>query len=606
MPTTTHKTILQIEADASKVARAGRTLEKALDPRAADRLNDILSKLDDTLSKVWSQQEKLLASTKKLADARTRLGATTGQAARAEERWGEASKQALGFAAASARFSHGRQQAAEGGTAAGGDAGASAPAGSRGGGWSRSAYAGAIAGMVARGVSGQTGIGGLGSLMSTMGAAVSPLGGGLGALAGIPLMAAGFGMQQAGQSVGAYMGYTGARAGATAGMPAGMVGGIRGAGAAYGLGPAAAVGQAGGFFAGIGGRGARGAAGFRVGLGMQHLGMQTQTVAALFRSQRAGRGGRAAQHETGDLAWTIREQARAAGLAGSEVNEFAAHMINAAQSAGAQGASMDYGSMMGTRSWLTGMGFQGLRASSVAGQFEQSARATGRAGPQSAFDIQMMRSAGWKGGGGAGYAKAMFAMQNPTAQLMGATVKGMFGGGRMGEKSEDERAFWIQRALGSKGVQIGEPEARAMARYAKGEGGEAAITQILLGGAGKIAGEAGERFGAVGGTILRKKAVLEGRRVNVGGEFAGLALEVEDLQIKMAELAKHGIPAMKMLMSAAQGAAGGLAYLAELLGDKKKDSEDGGRGWRFWPDSGGTVPADIFDKLRRRNQGGKN
>ena len=69
----THRTVLQIDADTSKIDRLGDSLDRSLDSASVDRLIDRLEKLDSTIERLIAHQGQLAAATNATVSATSAL-----------------------------------------------------------------------------------------------------------------------------------------------------------------------------------------------------------------------------------------------------------------------------------------------------------------------------------------------------------------------------------------------------------------------------------------------------------------------------------------------------------------------------------------------------
>jgi len=546
------KTILDIEADASRVVQVGEAMEKALAPGPVERFTDRMRGLDAVFESVLKKQIDLSLHLERVdrgTDAYRRLKDELREVAQAAKNVGDALGETRGG---------GAPPAAGGG--AGADAGVTPgaatappgaapptppPSGTPGGIPATAqerrvkAWQVGIANAFGSAAGGQAGLGMLAARMHQLGVATaSGLPYGVGVIPGAMMIGGAASLQRAGQAVGAAEQFFGARMRAYPFVGEGVDEASR-AGQPYGLGPTQTLGVAGGLFQAIGGQG--GPQKLRLALAAQQLGIDPGTTGGFLRTFRPGRGNIDEGNQGNLLAEAI-GGAEAQGLRGSEQNEYIVRMVNMIQGIGAGGGRISGRGVVGLASHLgtlvaprgEGSAFLGQRGMQVATGMTQAAYQAGTTGPKDAIDIALLQEAGWKGGGGEEYAAALFKMQTEPEKLWPGAIQRMV----RGIQGKGMQAVMAQRILGSRGISVNPEEAGALARGTVSPwlAEMFAATAGTRTGEGLIAtGRAAARAGGAG--VPQGRAALQAREIGVGAPLIQVQFTLERAQLTAASAA---------------------------------------------------------------------
>jgi soluble cytochrome b562 len=278
------------------------------------------------------------------------------------------------------------------------------------------------------------------------------------------------------------------------------------------------------FTRGVGGQAVKGQ--FQQAMAAQTLyGVDAGTAAQLMRAQRPGRGGTSGLGK--ELLPSTIADAMAQGLEGSEIGEQLAHIASLQEQAAQQGIKIQTESLQGVAVGLTkGMGLEGPRGMTVAGQIGAMGTRVAQSGAQSGMDIALLRAAGYSPEKG-NYISSLKKVES--FKTGGMDVNTMFDflqnmtGGATGEQAE----FSLQRGLKAAGVDIG------LGTEAPG------IVEALAKGKGAFAdlvGESGKK-GAKGKPLFKTNAAggIEfvpgtergaGSAADMGREFAAAAKDM--------------------------------------------------------------------------------
>ena len=553
------RTVLEFEADVSKIKSIGEEINKAMDVRPLERLEEQAKGLDTAFSGLVDKQIELtkeLLGIDKGTDAyrklKDMLRDVSQEANTVRSALSNVQKQATSIGGG------GGARAANAEAAFDSKIGMAGLSGAQTG--SRAVLGGASA------ISGAP----LSGAMEQGAQAVASSGAGLGgtfAIASIPIamgmMQAAMAMRAAESIYPAGIAWAGARMQA---RPHVSTLSMADAGAAYGLDVTQTLGAAAGLGRSIGAPAT--SQQLRVALAMQQLGIDQGTTGGLFRVYQPGRG---ASGDPMQAMAQMYSQATAAGLSGSARSEYMAHVVNTIQGAGQGGATIDVGSLLTLEDRLGGSGFESIHGARVAGGMARGAMGVGRSGPQDALGVAMLRAAGYRGGGAESYAEATLQMQRDPAGVASKALERIMGGLPGGES---QRAMFLQRILGSAafgGVQIGPDQAMGLAMgLSSGRGGAMATINELIEQGASQAGEAGM-------DLPQHAARLGSQRARVGAQIAPTMLTLAEAQTNLAEAAVQLAPALLVLAQGARGATGALRDFVAWVKEHTKGGK-GGKG----------------------------
>lgn len=558
-----HQTILEIDADTSKLEKAGRAFDKTFDTKGLDKLVSRLEGLDDILERICQTAEKM---NKQLGGGG---GGGAGPSGGGGGGGGGASAPVSGGGGGSAGGGGGSVPSnwfpLQGGQAYAG-AGVQAAPSLAGPGYKPDTFGGAFGPMVQAmlgrsGIIGQAGamgtaiygmhqaqnyiasgqafgLQGVGSGMWRMLQGAAKLGGPIGGFFTDPLLAVAKPLYSMGINVASgaskeAQAYYQQRAQSAAFLPsADRLGRYEDEGGRFGLGPSESLQVLAGAQQQIGGRIDLSSGEFRNILGARELGVDAGTSAALFRSMRPGYGGRSSLSRSGTLSSLYNTAtAPANGLGGSDVPEFMAHLINTAQSAASRGSNVHYGNLASGITGLMGLGAGSgfgpgnMQASRVVTGLYQGMAGVSQTGPTDAIGIAALRATGWNGGGGEEYAKHLRMLESPTQStmdnLMG--IIGRVGGG------PEVRALIMKRVMARLGVQISAQQGGTLGKHGIKKGAVADGGELELG----VVGE--DQNLDFGEGVGQAKARMANTRLQLGSKFMDADLRLEQAQLTMVE-----------------------------------------------------------------------
>jgi hypothetical protein len=299
----------------------------------------------------------------------------------------------------------------------------------------------------------------------------------------------------------------------------------------YGLGPAETLQTLAGLTQQTGGGGPSNAS-WGAALAGRSMGVDLGTTGGLYRTLRAGYGGRS-PGIWGDTLARLTSSAAGMNLTGSDAPEFLAYQVNLAQEAAAGGDAVNY---PGVTSLITGLAGRGDHEITGFGKGNQQAsrvvtgtyrglRGIGMSGAQDAIGVAAIRAAGWEPGSGAsGYAEALEKLEHDPSKYMGRFLEivGKAGGDQW------EKGLITQRVMQRLGVQVNQKQARTLA-------GGLTRGEVGAGTAEEMEAMAQLRRGAYGQGIPEGEADLKARELKLGKGFAQTDLRLQAAQLKMIE-----------------------------------------------------------------------
>ena len=338
---------------------------------------------------------------------------------------------------------------------------------------------------------------------------------------------------------------------------------IETAGAQFGVGPTAALGEASSISQAA--KGSTGAGGYKLLKSMQALyGTSLQQGATVLGNFGRGYGGRAdagVADQQALAAVMARGGKGGLGLNASQMGDY----LGIFQGLGARGtATGSTVNMMGLgrdMQRLGNTGFAPNQAARVGGEFYGGVMSMGQSGPQGAAGWAMMRAAGYTGGGGSGeYARAMGRMQNPDEGMLRKYVDQLI----MPGMDADTQALVIQRGLGQVGTQVGFEQAKMLGRSGLGaQVGGTGVTAAMMSEAGVFAA------GAAGAGPSRVEAGIEAKRIAAGGGIAGTVQAFSESMVNMAITFNKTLgPA---ITDFANGVEGATARLMKVVGSEDEE-----------------------------------
>ena len=580
------RTVLEFEADASKVQALGEEINKAMDARPLERMEEQAKDLDTAFGDLVDKQAELtkgLLGVEKGTDAyralkdelrgvaeearltesalkgvAKRIGAADsgggGGGGGGGEVWQEGGTQHMRSVQKAMQTQHARKKAAGAGDDDAGGTGKTLS-------FARGAQSAIMGGAAA--FSGAP----LSSALDTGAGAVAASGAGMGgtfAVLSIPIaidmMLAAMAMRAAESIYPSGMAWAGARMQARPHVRSLSIGDD---GAAFGMDVTQTLGAAAGLGRSIGAPVT--SKQLRAALAMQQLGIDQGTTGGLFRVYQPGRG---ASGDPMQALARMYSQATAAGISGASRSEYMAHIVNTIQGAGQGGATIDVGSLLTLEDRLGGSGFSSVHGARVAGGMARGAMGVGRSGPQDAIGVAMLRAAGYRGGGAESYAEATLQMQRDPAGVASKALERIMGGLPGGDS---QRAMFLQRVLGSSafgGVQIGPDQAMILAQgLSSGRGGTmSTINELIEQGAAQAVD--------AGMGLPQQAARLGSQRARVGAKIAPTMLTLAEAQTNLAEAAVQLSPAFLQLAKMARGTTGALRDFMVWL--KKHTKGNGG------------------------------